>query len=63
MLKGGDLERVTTLDPATTIFDNGNTAFQFTMTAFVSIYETVNDSVTSPDFAYNPTQDLEVLCL
>ena len=65
--KGGDLERVTTLDQATTIFDNGNTAFKVidNDSGLVSIYETVNDSLLySQDFAYNQdTQDFGSIML
>ena len=59
--RGGDLERVTTLDKDTTIFDNGNTPFKVidNDSGLVSIYETVNDTLLyGQDFAYDKdTQD------
>ena len=54
--KGGDLERVTTIDKSQTLFDNGNTEFKVidNDSGLVSIYETVNDTLLySQDFGYD----------
>jgi hypothetical protein len=65
--RGGDLERVTTLDQDTTIFDNGNTPFKVidNDSGLVSIYETVNDTLLyGQDFSYDKdTQDFGSIML
>ena len=65
--KGGDLERVTTIDKSPTIFDNGNTEFKVidNDSGLVSVYETVNDTLLySLDFGYNKdTQDFGSIML
>ncbi len=65
--RGGDLERVTTFDQDTTIFDNGNTPYKVidNDSGLVSIYETVNDSLLyGQDFAYDKdTQDFGSIML
>ena len=65
--KGGDLERVTTIDKSQTIFDNGNTEFKVidNDSGLVSVYETVNDTLLySQDFGYNKdTQDFGSIML
>lgn len=54
--RGGDMEKLTSFDSASTIFDNGSTGFRtFDVdSGKVSVYETINNSILyAQDFSYS----------